>query len=268
MKRRRGRDVNPETMIYTDSELRLWKLLMGEQMHLGGMESSTALADAAMIKNLRCGVDLCCGSGASMRFLINWRNVERMLGVDQCDSIILRGHENCIDEGMENRINFVHADACDSGLPDACADFAWEEDGWSYIRDKELVINEAVRLVKTGAPIAFMEWLAAPGWASSAEAKRVMKFMKFKGIASIEDYCSMLESAGCKVKLAEERGDLGSAMCLFVEMMTRQQRFDALGILHNDVQKLEGIIEELRFIWQMALAGHLSHGLIVAKKIH
>ncbi len=268
MKRRRGKDVNPKMTTYSDSELRLWKLLMGEQMHLGGMDSSIALADAAKINNLRCGVDLCCGSGASMRFMIRWRNIERMLGIDHCDSAILRGHEHCTDEGMENRINFVHADACNSGLPDACADFAWAEDGWSYMRDKELIINEAVRLVKTGASIAFTEWVAVPGWASSAEAERVMKFMKYKGIASIEEYCSMLESTGCEIKLAEERGDLGSAMCLFVEILTRQQRFDALGILQNDVQKLEGIIEELRFVWQMALAGNLSHGLIVARKKH
>ncbi|MFW5693341.1 MAG: hypothetical protein ACOCWL_03910, partial [Thermoguttaceae bacterium] len=46
--------------VYSGPEWALWELLMGEQIHLGGLQSSTALAEAAGVGPGMTGVDLCC----------------------------------------------------------------------------------------------------------------------------------------------------------------------------------------------------------------
>jgi len=47
--------------------------------------------------------------------------------------------------GDQDRIRFVAADACESGLPTAGADFVWGEDVWCYVTDKPKLISEAAR---------------------------------------------------------------------------------------------------------------------------
>ena len=68
--------------VYSGPEGRLWELLMGEQIHIGGFQSSMDLAQRAGIAAGSQGVDLCCCTGAGMRFLARFCNVAHMTGVD------------------------------------------------------------------------------------------------------------------------------------------------------------------------------------------
>ncbi len=68
--------------VYSGPEGRLWELIMGEQIHIGGFVSSMDLAEKASIGSGKKGVDLCCCNGAGMRVLVRFRDVARMQGVD------------------------------------------------------------------------------------------------------------------------------------------------------------------------------------------
>ena len=59
--------------VYSGPEGRLWELIMGEQIHIGGLTSSMDLAEQAGIDAGTQGIDLCCCSGAGMRFLVRPR---------------------------------------------------------------------------------------------------------------------------------------------------------------------------------------------------
>ena len=72
-------DVNA---VYDGPEGNLWELLMGHQIHIGGFKASMDLAERAGIGAGQRGVDLCCCSGAGMRFLVRFRDVASMVGVD------------------------------------------------------------------------------------------------------------------------------------------------------------------------------------------
>src|SRR6266480_4128162 len=100
---------------------------MGEQIHIGGLSSSIELADQAGIAEGSEGVDLCCCNGAGMRFLVRFRNVGHMTGVDATERIVKRGRSRTEEEGLSDQIDFVLGDATDSGLPDEVADFVWGE---------------------------------------------------------------------------------------------------------------------------------------------
>ena len=105
--------------VYSGAEGDLWELIMGEQIHIGGLAASMDLAQQAGIQAGSSGVDLCCCTGAGMRFLVRFRHVARMTGVDATPRSVERGRQRCQDEGLDGRIEFVQADACATGLPDA-----------------------------------------------------------------------------------------------------------------------------------------------------
>ena len=121
---------------------------MGEQVHVGGMNSSIDLAVRAGVGEGMVGIDFCCGTGAGMRFLVRFRNVTQMTGVDATSRMVERGRRRCQEEGLAERVHFVLGDACASGLPNESADFVWGEDAWCYVIDKRRLIAEATRIVR------------------------------------------------------------------------------------------------------------------------
>lgn len=127
--------------VYSGPEGDLWELIMGEQIHIGGFQSSMRLAEKAGIGAGMKGIDLCCCNGGGMRFLVRFRNVVSMHGVDATETVVKRGRERCEAAGLSARIKFALADVCDSGLPDGDADFVWGEDSWCYVMDKAKLIS-------------------------------------------------------------------------------------------------------------------------------
>jgi hypothetical protein len=51
--------------VYGGPEVEIWELVMGEQIHIGGFQSSMDLAKRAGIQAGMSGIDLCCCSGAA-----------------------------------------------------------------------------------------------------------------------------------------------------------------------------------------------------------
>ena len=194
--------------VYTGAEGQLWELIMGEQIHIGGLTSSLDLAKKASIQPGTEGVDLCCCTGAGMRFLLRFQNVARMRGVDATPRMVETGHLRSQEEGLADRTHFTLGNACSTGLPDAFADFVWGEDAWCYVEDKAALIAEAARLVKSGGVIAFTDWVTGPVEMTDAEAQRFLTFMKFPNMASIADYTALLQGNGCEMGACGKYGPL------------------------------------------------------------
>lgn len=252
--------------VYSGPEWNLWELLMGEQIHIGGLQSSTALAEAAGVGPGSTGVDLCCCTGAGMRFLVKLRDVDHMHGADATEAVVREGRARCRRAGLSDRIEFTLADACATGLEPGRADFVWGEDAWCYVVDKPALIAEAVRLVKPGGTIAFTDWLEGPLGTTDAERQRLLRFMKFPNIETLDGYAALLSAAGCKVELAEDTGNFVPCVDLYLQMVERQLTFDALSILGFDAETLAAIGEEMRFMQGLAHQGKLIQGRFVAKK--
>src|SRR5712671_1233555 len=113
------------TSLYGSVQGDFMQLIFGQQIHIGGMRASFDLADRAGIKAGLSGIDLCCCNGAGMRFLVRSRKVGSMVGVDATEAVVERGRRLTQEEGLDDRVRFVLADACQSGLPSASADFVW-----------------------------------------------------------------------------------------------------------------------------------------------
>jgi ubiquinone/menaquinone biosynthesis C-methylase UbiE len=252
--------------VYSGPECELWELIMGSQIHMGGLQSSQQLANcAAIVPNSR-GVDLCCCKGAGMLFLARFRGIGRVTGVDATEGVVQQGRQIVDRQGFSERIEFVQADAVNTGLPAGAFDFAWGEDAWCYVSEKPALIEEAARLVRPGGKIAFTDWVEGPTPLSDDEARRFMGFMKFPSLATMGDYSRMLEQSGCRVECSEDTGRFAPCIDLYMSMIEQQLAWDALAIIGFDQSMLEAILGEMAFAGRLAREGKLVQGMFVAAK--
>lgn len=252
--------------VYSGPEGELWELIMGEQIHIGGFASSMALAEKAGIGAGMKGVDLCCCNGGGMRFLVRFRNVASMHGVDATETVVTRGVERCREQGVGDKITFTVGDVCRNGLPGGQADFVWGEDAWCYVEDKKTLIAEAVRLIKPGGTIAFTDWIEGSAGLTDAEAARYLTFMKFPNVLSLREYSDLLKANGCEVVVAENTEQFAPHVDLYLNMLNMQLTYDALRIIGFDTDAMGGLAKEMVFMQQLAHAGTIAQGRFVARK--
>jgi SAM-dependent methyltransferase len=252
--------------VYSGPEGELWELIMGEQVHVGGMTSSLDLAEKAGIGVGTRGVDLCCCTGAGMRFLVRIRQVASMRGVDATPAVIAKGKERNRKLGLDGAIEYVQADVCKTGLPAGGADFVWGEDAWCYVADKAALAKEAARLVRPGGTVAFTDWVEGENALTAAEATRLLKFMKFPTLASLKDWQDLLTAAGLTVQRAENTGRFVPYMDLYLDMIGKQFTFDALRIIGFDQAMMGTLAAEMEFMRGLARSGKIVQGLFVARR--
>ena len=266
MKTLAGIGLSDVQSVYAGPEGELWELLMGQQIHIGGFASSLDLARQADIRAGMSGVDLCCCTGAGMRFLVQFCGVAHMRGVDATPRVVELGQSRCEREGLSDRIQFILADVCWSGLGDNSADFVWGEDAWCYVVDKPRLIAEAARITRRGGVIAFTDWIEGPVGLSQEEADRFLRFMKFPGIQDLEGYPRLLADSECEVLVAADTGRFAPYASLYRNMLRMQLTYDALRLLGFDQAILESVHGELQFVEALAQAGRIAQGLFVARK--
>lgn len=266
MKSKEGIGLKDVQAVYDGPEGDLWELVMGEQIHIGGFKSSMDLAQRAGVGAGMTGVDFCCCTGAGMRFLVRFRGVEKMIGVDAATTVVERGRERSKAEGLDDRIELVQADATESGLPDAGADFVWGEDAWCYVVDKAKLVAEAARIVKPGGIVAFTDWVEGQAGLSDEEADRFLAFMKFPNIQDVAGYSQLLAENGCEVRTAEDTGRFAPHVDLYLSVLDMQLTYDALKIIGFDTELMGAMAGEMQFMQGLAHAGKIAQGIFIARK--
>ena len=257
----------PEVIsVYSGPQGEFMQLLFGQQLHVGGMQASLDLAKRAGIGAGQNGVDLCCCIGAGMRCLVRFCDVASMTGVDATEAVVERGRKRCRDEGLEDKISFVVADACQSGLPPASADFVWGEDAWCYVPDKPKLIAEAARIVRPGGVIAFTDWVEGPVELSDGEAQRFLGMMSFANVEDVGGYTRLLSDSGCEVIVAEDTGRFPPHMDLCLNMIEMQLTYDVLATLAFRRDLLQTLVEGFRFLRAMSRAQKIIQARFIARR--
>ena len=251
--------------VYDGVQAQLYELFFGQQLHVGGYVSSIDLAQTAGIGARQRGVELCCGTGASMRLLVRMRDVASMTGVELSRGQVERGRRAVEREASSDRITFVVGDATATGLPSAEADFVWGEDAWCYVPDKAAIVGEAVRLTKPGGVIAFTDWVEGPSRLSDAEMEHVLAAMTFPNLQTIDGYRSLLAAHGCDVLGAEDTGRFGPSFRMCADVIRSQFAFDVLEKVDFDTAVLDLVIDELEGLSALGVAGKLVQGRFVAR---
>ena len=266
MKSIEGVGLAEVTSLYSGTQGDFMQLIFGQQLHIGGMKASIDLAARAGIAAGLNGIDLCCCNGAGMRFLVRSLNVTSMIGVDATESVVERGQRLTREEGLDDRIRFVLADACESGLPSANADFVWSEDAWCYVVDKKHLIAEAARLVRPGGVIAFTDWVEGSVGLTDSEAQRFLRMMAFANVEDIGGYVDLLTRDGCEVQVAEDTGRFPSHFDLYLNMIEMQLTYDVLRTIAFRADLMETLIDGLRFLGELSRAGKIAQARFIARR--
>lgn len=266
MKSIESNNLNDIAAVYGGPQGDLYTLLMGQQLHVGGMNASLDLAQRAGIGAGQRGIDLCCGNGGGMRVLVRFREVAAMVGVDLTSRNVARGEQLCREEGLADRIRFVVGDACASGLPEACADFVWGEDAWCYVPDKEKLAAEAARLVRPGGVIAFTDWVEGSVELNPEEARRALSLMNFANVLDVPGYLALLRGNGCEVQIAEDTERLAMFFDLSLKMIEMQLTYDVLATVQFRTDVLKMITENFCFLRDLAQAHKLIQARFVAQR--
>lgn len=258
--------LNNVQAVYDGPEGRLWQLIMGEQIHVGGFASSMELAKLANIQPGSKGLDLCCCLGAGMRFLAKNFNCT-MHGVDASQTCHEQSKRRAKEEGLAEKLQFKLADVLAVPYPDSSFDFVWGEDAWCYVTDKDKLIAEASRVVKPSGIVAFTDWIEGPKGLSDSEAERINRFMKFPYVESLPGYQTLLKKHGLKVSLAEDLTEQFAQYCqLYIRMLTEQLTYDALAIIGDDMQMFQAMGAEMQYMAEKSAEGKFGRGRFVAVK--
>ena len=176
-----------------------------EQIHIGGFKASADLAERAQIGAGLQGVDLCCCNGAGMRFLVRFRGVATMTGVDATEAVIECGKERCRAEGVSEQVRFVHGDACATGLPDGAADFVGERTLGDRLRQGSVDLGSSAR-----GQVRRHDRLYRPDQWNGTDVRggvcSVSPFHELPNVQDVEGYRGLLQRAGCTVMTAEDTG--------------------------------------------------------------
>lgn len=251
---------------YDGVDGRLYELMLGELLHVGGLKSSLELAERAGISEGSRGVDLCCGNGASMRLLVQLKNVASMIGVDVSEKQVERTTMRTEQAGFADRIRVVHGDASQTDLPDAEADFVWSEDAWCYVPDKAKLIAEAIRLTRPGGTIAFTDWTFGEQPFTDDERDALYAGLKFPGLWSGDDYRNALLEGGCEIVEVSNTHLLTRGFALYCDMFDFQLGWDVLQIIPGDPSLVEVVTDQLGFVRDLGQAEKIQQTRVIARR--
>lgn len=257
------KDINA---VYSGPEGRLWELIMGEQIHVGGFASSMALAQKAGITKDQKVLDLCSALGAGLRFLV--RNFQvKGCGLDGTPYMVDEAKKRAAAGGFNGSIEFKLGDVTSIPWDNDTFDVVWGEDAWCYVADKETQISEAARVLKKGGTIAFTDWVEGPKGLSDADAERINRFMKFPYMESQKGYESLLRKHGFEVKVSDDlTPEFAGYIQFYIDMLTKQLTFDALRIINWDMDLMQVMGGEMGFMLQKAKDGVFGRARLVGVK--
>ena len=252
--------------VYDGPEGKLWKLIMGEQVHVGGFASSMELAKLAQIQPGWKGLDLCCCLGGGMRFLA--KNFKcTMCGVDASKHCNEESKRRAKEEGLADKLEFKLGDVLAVPYEDSSFDFVWGEDAWCYVADKDRLIAEVARLSKAGGTVAFTDWIEGPKGLSDSEAERINRFMKFPYVESLAGYKELLAKHGLELRVADDLTEQFAEYCkLYIRMLTEQLTYDALAIIGDDMELFQAMGAEMQYMADRSAEGKFGRGRFVAVK--
>lgn len=257
------KDVNA---VYSGPEGRLWEMIMGEQIHVGGFASSMALAQKAGIKKGQKVLDLCSALGAGLRFLAKHFQVKGY-GLDGTPHMLDEAKKRAKRDGMDGSIEFKLGDVTSIPWDNGTFDVVWGEDAWCYVVDKDKQISEAARVLKKGGTIAFTDWVEGSAGLSDPDAERINRFMKFPYMESRKGYESLLKKHGFEVRVSEDlTPEFADYIQFYIDMLNKQLTFDALRIINWDMDLMQAMGGEMTFMLRKAREGALGRTRIVGVK--
>jgi len=258
--------VNDVSEVYAGPGGKLWELLMGEQIHIGGPDQTDVLAKKAGVDKAGEGfilLDICSALGGPVRQLAEKYGIN-VIGLDITPEMIEEAKKRTEGKPYADKIEYRVGSGLDIPAHANTFDVVWGQDAWCYIRDKNRLIEETWRVLKLGGTLAFTDWIWGSSMPTEDESDFLMEFMVFPDLQTLDGYAKLIEDTGYKLIEKEDLGeDFANHMDIYV------------GILQDNKENIEkGFGPELyeaaeKGVLAWHKAAHekkVSRGLWLAKK--
>jgi len=252
--------------VYAGPGGKLWELLMGEQIHVGGPEQTDLLAKKADIdkagKNFTL-LDICSALGGPARHLAEKYGIN-VVGLDITPEMVLEAKKRTEGKPYANKIEYRIGSGLDIPAHQNSFEVVWGQDAWCYVRDKVRLIEETWRVLKPGGTLAFTDWIWGPENVSEKESDFLMEFMVFPNLQTLNGYVEIIESVGYKIVEKQDlQEDFAKHMDIYVDILQKAKP----DIVAGFGKELYISAEEGVLAWQKgALEKKVGRGLWIAKK--
>jgi ubiquinone/menaquinone biosynthesis C-methylase UbiE len=173
-----------------------------DQDHYGGLGAVETLARRAAIAPGMTVLDICAGLGGPARFLAH-RFAVRVTGVDLTHSRCAAGARLTALVRLSPQVRLLRADAQVLPFRGRAFDAAVSQEGLLHVPDKAAVLRECARVLKSGARLAFSDWVARPRLEEN-ERRRLDEWMAAVTLQTIGGYRELLARAGFALVEAED----------------------------------------------------------------
>jgi ubiquinone/menaquinone biosynthesis C-methylase UbiE len=183
----------------------IWEMIMGEDIHMGGVEDTKVLTDKIGINKESKVLDVGCGLGGTARYLAETYGCQ-VTGIDATDRMLEEASRRNESAGLDHLIELKLGNALEMPFDDGFFDILIGQDAWCYIIDKPRLIAECARVLRSRGVIAFTDWLKSEN-ITPEESKSFFTFMAFPDVETFSGYARLLEDRGFAVQKKEDLSD-------------------------------------------------------------
>ena len=258
--------VNDVSEVYAGPGGKLWELLMGEQIHVGGPDQTEVLAKKVGVdiggENIYL-LDICSALGGPARQLAE-KYGTKVVGLDITPEMLEEAKKRTEGNSYADKIEYRLGSGLDIPAHADTFDVVWGQDAWCYIRDKTRLIDEVNRVLKSGGTLGFTDWIWGSIDPTEADADYLMEFMVFPDLQTLDGYEELIRGVGMNLLEKEDLGDdFAKHMDIYVGILqgAKQDIIAGFGAeLYTEAKK--GVLA-----WQKAVKEKwVSRGLWIAKK--
>lgn len=221
-------EFKKKNKIYDHTADPVWRQVVYEPVHggwefvnIGGRNILNFIGQLATRHGVREGVEFCCGSGATCRYLAQNYDL-RLTGLDINEKQIEFARKLLDDapRKLAEKIDFVNADAL-SWQPPKKFEFAFIMDSLMLLPDMDRCLENSYAAIKDDGFIVIAE--VGAGRYITDEARRTMwEFDGMTNLLTAEEYTKSLSKAGFKQVKTDDQTDL--AIQCFQEMSDAIER--------------------------------------------
>jgi ubiquinone/menaquinone biosynthesis C-methylase UbiE len=183
----------------------IWEMIMGEDIHMGGLEDTRVLTENIGIDSSTKVLDVGCGLGGTARYLAETYGCQ-VTGIDVTDRMLAEASRRNESAGLNHLIDLKLGNALEMPFEDGTCDVLIGQDAWCYIIDKPRLIAECARVLRPQGVIAFTDWLKSEN-ITPEESKSFFEFMAFPDVETLSGYSRLLENSGFSVQKQEDLSD-------------------------------------------------------------
>ncbi len=242
----------------------LWEMLMGEQIHVGGVKETDILAKKAGIKKETVILDVCSAVGGPARHLARKYGC-KVIGLDATQKMIDEAVKRTKKEGLSSLVEYKLGNGLDMPFKAGTFDVVWGQDAWCYITDKNKLISEAYRVLKNEGIIAFTDWIQI-GNMPEQEWEDLNSFMAFPYIETLDGYERILRNAGFEIIEKEDLSEDFAKHCHLYQNKLRKELKDS--IISQYGQEMFNEADNGLSLWVSASdEGKVGRERLIGKKI-